>query len=317
VNTQQLRLVAIIVAALVAAWAASEVLSHRSDTTAGTFSMPTVSAKAADTVTIWHGADRVTLVRRDSTWTVNGWPAAAGGIADLFDALRDTAKPELAAQSPSSFERMGVDSAGARLLRVITGSAVQIRLLVGVEGSTGDAVYVRAPGDPHVYLWMGRLGTLVSRGVDDWRDRQIVAIAPDSVGAMDLTRGREKVTLGRHGTHWTFENGHPADSAAVARLLDHFRSLSAAGFASAQQTDSLRFDHAQRRVVLRTAAGRELAALAFDSTAGGYFARAVAGGTVYRVDFWLADELTPLAALGGPSAPAVPKPKIPAKPKTH
>jgi hypothetical protein len=320
VNTQQLRLIAIIVAALIAAWAASEALSHRSDTTVAAFSLPKVSAKTTDTVTIWHGVDSVALVRHDSTWVVNGQPALASSVADLFEALRDSLKPELAAESPSSFARMGVDSAGTHLLRVVASGTAQVRLMVGVPGPTGDAAYVRVPGSARVYLWPGRLGSVVQRRVDDWRDRQIVAVVPDSVGAIEITRGRDRIALRRRGTHWAFGTGRAADSAAVGRVLDHFRSVQAAGFASARQLDSLRFDHPRRRVVLRTGTGRELAALAFDSMPSGFFARAVAGGPVYRLDFWQADELTPTAAaLGPPSAPApAPKPRAhPKKPASH
>jgi hypothetical protein len=318
VNTQQLRLIAMVVAVLVAAWGASELFAHRSDTTVAAFSLPRVSTGAADSATLWQGGDTMTLVRHDSTWVVNGQPAATAAVTELFEALRDTARPDLAAQSPSSFARMGVDSAGGHMLRVVVGPATKIRLFVGVQAPAGDAAYVRVPGDTRVYLWPGRLGALVQRHVDDWRDRQVLALLPDSIGAIEITRGRDPVAVRRRGTRWTFENGHPADSGAVARLLDHLRSVSAAGFASAHQADSLRFDHPRRRVVVRTAAGRELATLAFDSMPSGYFTRAGTGGVVYRLDFWQADELTPLATtLGAPTPPTrAPKPK-PATPASH
>jgi len=318
VNTQQLRLIAIVVAVLVAAWGASELFAHRSDTTAAAFALPRVSARAADSATIWREGDTVRFVRHDSTWVVNGQPAATAAVTELFDALRDTVKPDLAAESPSSFARMGVDSASGHLLRVVVGPATTIHLVVGAQAPTGDAAYVRVPGDTRTYLWPGRLGALVQRHVDDWRDRQVLALVPDSIGAIEITRGRDRVALRRRGTHWTFENGRPADSAAVAGLLDRFRSVSAAGFASAHQADSLRFDHPRRRVVVRTAAGRELATLAFDSMPSGYFTRAGTGGVVYRLDFWQADALTPLAtALGAPAPPTpTPKPK-PARPASR
>jgi hypothetical protein len=34
-------------------------------------------------------------------------------------------------------------------------------------------------------------------------------------------------------------------------------------------------------------------ALTFDSTASGYWVRKPEGGTVYRLDFWQVDQLTP------------------------
>ena len=48
-----------------------------------------------------------------------------------------------------------------------------------------------------------------------------------------------------------------------------------------------------RRVSVRGAGDRPLLALTFDSTASGYWVRKAEGGTVYRLDFWQADQLTP------------------------
>lgn len=319
-NTQQLRLIAIVVAVLVALWGASEMLSRRSDTTTATFALPRVSATGVDTVTIWRGGDSVTLIRHGTTWLVNGYPAASSAVGELFDALGDTAKPELAAESPSSFVRMGVDSAGAYLLRVVTGGSARIGVFVG--GPAGDATYLRIPGSTNVYLWPGRLGALAARHVDDWRDRAIVSVTPDSVGQVEIMRARNRIALRRKGTHWSFASSAPADSAAVVRFLEHFRALAAAGFATPRQADSLRFDHPRRSVTLRSTSGGDLAALALDSAPGGFFVRAATGGSVYRLDFWQADALTPLApALGAPSPPAPPTPKPkakpPGKPTTH
>ena len=87
--------------------------------------------------------------------------------------------------------------------------------------------------------------------------------------------------------------GAPADSAAVAQLLERFRRVTAAGFATDRQTDSLRFDRPQRRVGVRGAGGRLLLALAFDSAAGRFWVRRANSGTVYRLDVWQVDQLTP------------------------
>ena len=110
---------------------------------------------------------------------------------------------------------------------------------------------------------------------------------------MEIQRARKSYTLRRQGAKWTLRVGAPADSAAVAQLLERFRHVSATGFATDRQTDSLRFDRPQRRVALRGARGRVLLALAFDSTAGRFWVRRASGGTVYRLDSWQVDQLTP------------------------
>jgi len=293
-SPKHLKVIALGLVVLLLLWGASELLSRRSDTTAGNLRLPVLAPGDVDTIAITHQADTVLLVKRAAAaWTVNGHAASQQALNDLLQALKDSSKPELAAQSPSSFARMGVDSASGRVLRLAGGGKSLVRLIVGGRGPDYDASYVRVPGDAHVYLWRGQLGRLVARQVDDWRDREIGAVPPDSIAAVEVQRGRKSYALRRQGTKWTLPGGLPADSAAVAQLLERFRRVSAAGFATERQGDSLRFDRPQRRVTVRGTRGRELLALAFDSTAGRFWVRRARGGTVYRLDLWQVDQLTP------------------------
>ena len=293
-SPKHLKAIALGVLVLLLLWGASELLSRGSDTTTGSLRLPALAPGDVDTIAITHGADTVLLVKRSTgAWTVNGHAASQQALNDLLQALKDSSKPELAAQSPSSFARMGVDSASGRVLRLAGGGKSLVRLIVGGRGPDYDASYVRVPGDVHVYLWRGQLGSLAARPVDDWRDREIGAVPPDSVTAVEIQRARKSYTLRRQGAKWTLRVGAPADSAAVAQLLERFRHVSATGFATDRQTDSLRFDRPQRRVALRGARGRVLLALAFDSTAGRFWVRRASGGTVYRLDSWQVDQLTP------------------------
>ena len=294
-SAKQLVGIALGVVVLLLLWGASELLSRRSDSTAGDLRLPAPAMNDVDTIAITHAADSVLLVRHSPTsWTVNGFAAAQAAVGDLFQALHDSVKPELAAQSPGSFARMGVDSAGGRWLRVVGGGRTLARLIVGGRGPDYDASYVRLPGDPRVYVWHGRLPTLAARRVDDWRDRVIGAVPPESVVAVEVQRGKQRYAIHRNAAKWTLAGGAPADSAGVAQLLARLRSVSASGFASPRQADSLRFDRPQRRVTARGTTG-ELLALAFDSTAGGFWVRRPRGGTVYRLDLWQVDQLTPTA----------------------
>jgi hypothetical protein len=293
-SARQLRAIAIGVAVLLVLWGASELWSRRTDTATTHLRLPALSAGAVDTVAITHGTDTVRLVKQSpGAWTVNRHPASQSGINDLFQAWRDSVRPELVAENPSSFARMGVDSGPARLVRVVGGGKTLAGLFVGGPGPGSDASYVRLAGDVRVYLWPGRLPTLVGRPVDDWRDRQIGAVAPESIAVVEIQRGGRRSTFRRQGTSWVLSTGARADSAAVARYLEHFRTVRAAGFATERQADSLRFARPNARVSVRGMGARTLLALRFDSTASGYWVRKPEGGTVYRLDFWQVDQLTP------------------------
>ena len=297
-SATQLRAIAIAVAALLLLWGATEMWSRRPDTAGGAFAFTAPASGDVDTIAITRAGDTALIVRHGAAaWTVNGFPAAATAINEFLGALRDSVRPppELAAESPASFARMGVDSADGRLLRLAGGGKTLARLFVGGQGPEFDASYVRLPGDAHVYLWRGRLPSLAARSVDDWRDHEIAAITPDSIAEVEIRRAGRSYVLRRQGDTWTLPGGLPADSVAVAQLLARLRTVTASGFATARQAESLRFDRAQRRLSVRGTDRRELLALAFDSSTSGYWVRRPGGGMVYRLDAWLVDQLTPQA----------------------
>jgi hypothetical protein len=296
-SAKQLQAIATAVAVLLLLWGASELWTRRPDAIAANPRLPALSASDVDTVVITRKADTVLLVKQSAgAWTVNGYPASQTEIDDFFRAFRDSVRPGLVAQSPSSFARMGVDSAAARLVRVVGRGKTLAQIFVGGPGPGSDVAYVRLPGDVRIYQWPGRLPTVVGRPADDWRDRQIGAVVLDSIATVEIQRAGKRYTVRKRGTAWAFSSGAPADSAAVARFLEPFRSVSATGFATARQADSLRFARPARRVVLRDAGARALLALTFDSTASGYWVRTSEGGTVYHLDSWHVDQLTPAAA---------------------
>ena len=297
----QLKAIAIGVALLLVVWGASELAWRHPERPAAAVRLPPLAAADVDTVAIVHGAETILLARQDSArWTVNGFAAAVSGVNELLEALRDSAVPELAAEDPSSFSRMGVDSTAGRIVRVSGHGRGLITLIVGGPGPGFDAFYYRLPGDKRVNLWHGQLATLAARPVNDWRDHTIAAVLPDSIAEILVQRGAARLLLRKQGTKWTLAGGGPVDSAAAARLVESFRGITATGFATDRQADSLRRIHPERRVVVRGSGQRELLALALDSTPGGFWVRR--GGTIYQLDSWHASQLTPTRATLQPAA---------------
>ncbi len=297
-SSKHLKIIAASLAVLLLLWGASELFSRGSDTVTGSLALPALGSGDVDTISIAQGADAVVLARQDSTaWTVNGHRAAPDAVHDLLQALRDTVHPELVAQDSSSFGRLGVDSAAGRWLRLRGRGKPLLPLIVGARGSDYQSAYLRRPGDRHVYLWRGRLATLLDRPTDDWRDKRIAALEPDSIRGVDVARGTDRYAVRRVGARWLV-NGGAADSAAVARYLAKLRTITAAGFATPPQVDSTRARRPSRRLTLRGAGGTVLLALAFDSTATTFLVRHLAGlggegTTVYRMNLWDVDGLTP------------------------
>ncbi|HXE58519.1 MAG TPA: DUF4340 domain-containing protein [Gemmatimonadales bacterium] len=291
---KQLLRLAVALAVLLALWGAVAVGRRLGEGEEERLALPAVDTAAVDSIVLTRAAETTRLAKSGpGRWTVNGHPAAAGAVGDLLVALRDTAAGgELVAQSPGSHGRLGVDSGGTRL-RLVGGGRTVLDLVTGHRTRDFDGVYARRADDDAVYALRGAFPTLLERRVDDWREKRIAAVQPESVTAVEIARGRASYRVRKQDASWAFDRGGPADSAAVASLLGQLRDVSASGFATATQADSARFTPADRRLWVLGAGERPLLTLLFDSTAGGFWVRHDSGGTIYRMDSWQADRYTP------------------------
>jgi hypothetical protein len=199
------------------------------------------------------------------------------------------------AQSAASFERLGVDSMAARRLRVTRGGETLVDVLVSERGPDFQSAYVRVPGDSNVYAVAGRLAAVARRTQDDWRDKTVATVIPDSVAAIELERGGRRSVIRRRDGAWHLATGTGTDTTAVRRVVERYRQVNASGFPSEAQLDSIFRGRVERRATLRDARGAALVSLEFDSTEGGFWARRPGAGRagVYRLNTWDVDELVP------------------------
>ncbi len=292
---RQLALIAGVFAALLLLWGAAALVGRRGGEDDQAL-LPRIAREAVETVTIARPADTTVLVRRDSaTWTANGHPADATAVRELLDALADSgsARAELVAERSASHASYGVDSAAGSRVRVVGREGVLADLVSGQRSPDLDGGYLRRSADSAVYLVRGPLAGALGRGGDEWRDRSMGGVAPDSVQRIEVTRGRRSYTLSRKDGTWSFGGRARADSGSVADLLEAFRQMQAAGFASAAQADSAGFSPPDRRVRLSRADGSPLLTLALDSMPEGFWARVDTAPTVFRIESWTADRLAP------------------------
>lgn len=292
-STQFLKRLAGALAGLLILWLGLMLVRNAGRDSSGGFVLPNVDRNAVDAVIIARATDTVRLAREGAGWTVNGLAAGPALVAQLFDAMADTAtQSELIAESASSHDRLGIDSAKARRLSFRQADKSVAELLVGSRGGSFESAYLRSPGQNSVFQVKGRLLEYVERSVDDWRNKRIVEIEPDSVTGVEVQIGKTGYALTRSDKAWTI-NGTPADSAAVASLLNQFKALDAAGFATAAQADSANFAAPDRGIRLMAAGDRRLATLAIDSTLSGFWVRREGDATVFRIDSWILNQLTP------------------------
>src|SRR5438093_910619 len=139
-SSKHLRFIAITLVVLLLLWGGSELLSRGSDSVTGALALPALSQTDVDTIAVIKGTDSIVLARQSPTaWSANGHRAALDAVGEVFQALADTARPELVAQEPASFARLGVDSAAGRWLRLSRG---------GVRDAQGRGLHQSAPRRP-------------------------------------------------------------------------------------------------------------------------------------------------------------------------
>ncbi len=292
-TARQLKRIAAALGLVLVLWGLAEVLSGSGDELGGDFSLPALNREDVDKVAIYRTSDTIVLVKQSATeWMVNGRPAAPDAVESLFRALSESPVAELAATNRASHSRMGIDSASGKRLRFVKGEQVVAELMVGNRGPGYQGAYVRNAGADEVYLVLGDLANVVERYVDEWRDKRIAEIEPDSVQEIRVERGGRRYTVRRSGAGWELQGGVAADTTEVRRMLDEFRNLRAGGFPTAAQEDSVDFARPDRKVVL-IGKGGPLLELLFDSLGYNWWAKKAEGKIVYRIDSWRMNQLAP------------------------
>lgn len=285
-------------AVLVVGWGAVTLFrGDLSDEPVG-LALPTVLLSDVTRIEIEGPDDTLALaLGPEGRWTVNARPASRTALDETFQALADSVwTAELVARNPASHARLGVDTLGGRHAVFLSGDEVLLDLWVGETGRDFESRYLRLEGDSATYLFRGRLVNLLTRRIDAWRDRQIASVARDSVAALAVTTPGGRYAARRGETAWTVD-GAASDSSQMDQLLRELEDLRAAGFPTPAQEDSITFASPRRRFAALGPAGDTLLALVFDSTQAGVWVRHDSGGTVWRIDSWRAERITPPESL--------------------
>lgn len=264
----------LLLAVAVLVWGGLAVLNRSSTDTPVGFSLPRVSADSAETIAYVGPQDTIRLTRQGGAWTVNGHPAAGKVVETFFKSLGDSgARSELVAQSSESHARLGVDSTTGKHLTVQGGGKTLLDVWFGNRGPDFEGFYVRKAGEAQVFLLHGTFADLTVQPLEDWREKQVLALTPEAIGKVEVQRGKQGYALVRAGTAWSFIKGGAADSARVTRWLGTFREFRATSFPNPAQADSAKFAPPERSLKFYGATGELLASVELDSIASTFVMR--------------------------------------------
>ena len=284
----------IVLAVLVAAWAAVRFLGgDRDEPQSAPFSLGSSATLTFDSVIIASSEDTLRLLRAGEVWTVNGYEALAETGASLKRALEQGNVGPLVSRNPENHERLGVSESAARQMTFYSGGALQLKLFIGRRGRAYDQAYVRRDDEDETYTLRGSLISLASRGVDDWRDKIIVEFDRGMVERVELDYPGESLAVNREDAGWRIEpSGAAADSGEVSNMLTLLAGLRAIGFAADAVADTLSWEPPTGRVRIVGFGGAELGDLVFlDRGDVGAYVRWAGSPVVYTISTHIANQI--------------------------
>lgn len=274
-----------ILAFLVLAWAVASFVSSRSGRPeSASFQLAELVARPIDSIVVAGSSDTVRL-RQGERWTVNGRDAMPDADEQLEGAFENARVGELVSRNPENHDRLGVTKSAGRRLTVYVGGEAALELIVGDQASGFDQRYARRAGELEVYSLRGSLVNLVSRGMDDWRDKEILSVARDDIQRIEYDYPEMSFALVRDSAAWRLEPaGATAEPGTVSGVLRELANLRAIGFAADSVLGALNWDSVTARVQVLGPEGAELARLSFiEREDVGYYVRRAGSDVVYSL----------------------------------
>ena len=173
---------------------------------------------AAAAVEIDQGGKVAHLVRKGDDWLLpdrGDYPAQASRVHQLLASLAELKLDEPRTSDASEYGRLGLEDPPklppkddkdsdkhGTLVRVSdAGGKVLAQVVVGHahmgSGGTGEAVYIRLPGQAQTWLADGEL--TAEGDPSDWLNRDLLDISADKVVGVKVTRGAETLEFAREG----------------------------------------------------------------------------------------------------------------------
>jgi len=238
-----------------------------------------------------RGRDTVELRSVGGAWLVEGFRSDSGAVSRFFQTLGDTEVEGVAATNPSNHARMGLDADTAAAMEIEQNGANR-RMLIGLEGPRTGTFYARMPDEDVVYLMDSGLRSYVFRGLDDWRNRRLLAIDTAQVRRLTVERDGESATVVRTDSMWTFADGDPANARTVQAILNELGGgLVASRFVA--ETDSIGRLPAGGTTVAFGETGEQLASVTVGSGSGDRWAMAGGDSVRYRLPPFRVDLIVP------------------------
>lgn len=148
---------------------------------------------------IEQGGKKIVLNRKDNAWFIapEGYPADAGKVGKMLDALQDFRLTTLVSES-GNYLRYDLGQDKTINVTAWEGASNAISFAVGKSASTYRHTFVKVEGDAKVYQASGNFRNDFDQPKKDLRDKRVLSFAQDTITeiAIDGNDGHTMLSLG-------------------------------------------------------------------------------------------------------------------------
>ncbi len=253
-----------------------------------------------DRLEIKSDESRAELIRQQDTWFVGNEPVFVPKMFQFWTAVTDIDGAQLVATNPANHETIGVADGQGTIVALYLGAAIQEQFVVSECTPQSQLCYLRRSGKDEVYGIPFPAPPISGADIFDtdpngWRNPVIAAIPKVEVESVTFTYPEGEFSLSLGEGIWLItaaEGQAPADFFAVDQLLSAVEVLVAQGFASATESQDLKFEEADAvvRIVTREGATAPTTSIRFlERDDNSYYVRTPLQPTVFVMAKQIAD----------------------------
>lgn len=182
--------------------------------------------------------ERIVLEKQNEVWSITKpvvYKASPEAMEQVLEGFKTAMIDGVVTSDPNEKARFGVEDSTAVRLKASAGGKTVLDILIGRSAPDISHTYIRKYGTNDIGLWRGIFARLISRDVDEWRDKTIFSFNDGDITSVKAAEGRNTRQLSLSDSTWTYtENGKqmPIDQAKARQYVSIIASLKCDSFAS-------------------------------------------------------------------------------------
>ena len=179
-------------------------------------------------IRIKKGADTVDLQKDNGKWKITApkpYEADQDTASSLVSSLASVSADKTIEEKPTDLSAFGLANPQIDLT-VVRKDGKTNELLIGDETPTKSGFYAEEAGNPKVYTVMSYVKTGLDKGLNDLRDKRLLAFDQDKITRIQLQAKNQTEEFGKsNNNQWTILQPKPlrADSSSIDTLISKLK----------------------------------------------------------------------------------------------